>query len=111
MKVYNSFEVIGDNVSLNRTSPKHMDTSGAMAESQDQDVATSFGQLLNSALKKINTSQIRSDELTSKMITSPNEINIHEVMIAAQEAQMSLNFLKSVRDRVIRAYQDIINMR
>jgi flagellar hook-basal body complex protein FliE len=109
MKVMNSFDVIGDNVMLNKTSARHMDTAGQTAEPQD--IATSFGALLNNALKKVNDTQVKSDDLTTKMITSPNEINIHEVMIAAQDAQISLNFLKSVRDRVIRAYQDIVNMR
>lgn len=109
MKVLNSFQVIGDNVMLNKTNPKHMDNSGLVKESGD--IASSFGNVLNNALKKVNEAQLKSDDLTTRMITTPNEVNIHDVMIAAQEAQISLNFLKSIRDRVIRAYQEIINMR
>ncbi len=109
MKILNNYQALGDIVNLQKTHEKHMDITGETISSDD--ISTSFGQMLNSALKKVNTKQVKSDELTNQMITNPNDVNVHEVMIAAQEAQMSLNFLKQIRDRVVRAYQDIINMR
>ncbi len=105
----NNFQAMGDIVKLQKTNPKHLDTNGEIVQSDD--ISSSFGQMLNNALKKVNDKQVQSDELTNKMITNPNDVNVHEVMIAAQEAQMSLNFLKGIRDRVVRAYQDIVNMR
>lgn len=108
MEIYKSKEVIGDVVKLWKTHPNHFATD---AVEEEEDVEQSFGKLLSKALKKVNDLQIQADELTTKMITSPEEVNIHDVMIAAQKAQLSLNFVKAIRDRVIRAYQDIMNMR
>jgi len=38
-------------------------------------------------------------------------VDIHTVMIAAQKAEISLNFTKAVRDEAIRAYRDLMNLR
>ncbi len=109
MKIFSSTEVIGDIVKLKATNPKHF--KDVMRAEDDDGVEKSFGALLKNALKKVNDLQIKSDEMTTKMIVSPDEVNIHDVMIAAQKAQLSLNFVKAIRDRVIRAYQEIMNMR
>lgn len=109
MKIFSNFQTIGNVVNLRKTHNKHFGIPGS-AEKKD-DIAPSFSKVLNSALKKVNGLQHNSDYLTQKMITSPNEVNIHEVMIAMQKAQFSLNFTKSIRDRVVRAYQDVMSMR
>lgn len=110
MKIFSNYEVMGDIVNIRKTHEKHFGIDG-LKTSKDDNVVDSFGKMLNNAVKKVNNLQIGSDHLTQKMITEPNKVNIHEVMIAAQKAQFSLNFMKSIRDRVIRAYQTIINMR
>jgi len=109
MEIYTSKQVIGDEVKLFKTHLNHI--SDVIQVEEEDGVEKSFGKLLMNALKKVNDLQIKSDELTTKMIVSPDEVNIHDVMIAAQKAQLSLNFVKAIRDRVIRAYQEIMNMR
>jgi len=110
MQFLSNFDVIGDVVDIRRTHKKHFRAYPIQIE-KDDSVVNSFGKTLNSALKKVNNLQLESDRLTQLMITSPNKVNIHEVMIAVQKAQFSLNFTKAIRDRIIRAYQNIINMR
>lgn len=111
MKVLTDYQTLGDIVKVNRTNEKHMGLETGQAAGGDKDVVESFAQTLNTALKKVNEKQVQSDVLANQMIVAPNSVNVHDVMIAAQEAQMSLNFLKQVRDRVVKAYQEIINMR
>ncbi len=110
MKIFSNFEVMGDIVNISKTHKKHFGLEGLKA-SKDDNVVNSFGKMLNSALKKVNNLQIESNNLKMKSITEPNEINIHQAMIAAKNAEMAINFTKAIRDRVIRAYQTIINMR
>ncbi len=110
MKIYNGIDVIGDRVKLEATNKKHFPIIEGVSK-KNEDVEKSFGALLNNALKRVNDLQIKSDEMTQKMIAYPDEVNIHDVMIAAQKAKMSLEFVKAIRDRVVKAYQEIINMR
>ncbi len=110
MKIFSNYEVIGDIVNLSKTHKKHFDAKGIIAE-KDDNVVNSFGKMLNNALKKVNNLQVGADRLTQMMITSPDKVNVHDVMIAAQKAQFSLNFTKSLRDRIVRAYQTIVSMR
>ncbi|MBU1078170.1 MAG: flagellar hook-basal body complex protein FliE [Spirochaetes bacterium] len=109
MKIFSNFDTVGDLVQLRKTNSKHFGIQQKIIENDN--VPDSFGKVLNSALKKVNEMQNTSDNLTQKMITSPNEVNIHDVMIGVQKAQFSLNFTKAIRDRVLRAYQDIMSMR
>lgn len=110
MKIFNNFESVGDIIGLKKTNPKHFGEVSPATEEKD-DISTSFGNMLNSALKKVNNSQIEYTQLAQKMITSPNEVNPHEVTEAMAKAQFSLSFTKAIRDRVIHAYQEIMNMR
>ena len=63
------------------------------------------------ALNKVNNLQVESDDLAQKMIYEPETVDIHQVMIAAQKAELAITFTKSVRDEAIRAYRDLINLR
>ncbi len=108
MKIFSNKDAVGDVVKLKATNPKHFSFN---KEIKSEGVEESFGTLLNNALKSVNNLQLKSDEMTTKMITHPDEVNIHDVMIAAEKAKLSLDFLKAIRDRAIRAYQEIINMR
>lgn len=68
-----------------------------------------FGSLLKEAINNTNAQQVQSDILTQKLIHGEN-VNLHEVMIAAQKASISLNATMEVRNKVVEAYQEIIRM-
>ncbi len=109
MKLFSNFDVIGEAVNLRRTNKNHM--GRIIKQEKDDDIVTSFADTLNTALKKVNNQQMNYDNLQQKMVVEPHKVNIGQVMIAFQKAQFSLGFLKGIRDRVVRAYQNIINMR
>ena len=46
-----------------------------------------------------------------KMVASPEKVDIHQVMIANQKAEISLTFAKTVRDEVMQGYKELLNMR
>ncbi len=62
-------------------------------------------------LNTVNNLQLKSDELSRRLVTDPDSVDVHDVTIALAEANMSLNITKAVVDRVIRAYRDIITAR
>ncbi|MEW8955113.1 flagellar hook-basal body complex protein FliE [Clostridium sp.] len=65
-----------------------------------------FGDVLNEKLHKVNESQIASDEITEKFIKG-EDVEIHDVMIAAEEAKLSLQMAVQVRNKLVEAYQEI----
>jgi len=51
----------------------------------------------------------QSNDLTNKLATG--EINdLHQVMIAAEKANISLQFVIQVRNKAVEAYQEVMRM-
>jgi flagellar hook-basal body complex protein FliE len=80
-------------------------------ERANDDVTGSFADALMKAVGKVNNLTIESEELNQKMIHEPESVDIHTVMIAAQKAEIALNFTKAVRDEAIRSYRELMNLR
>jgi len=100
----------GNIVELKVIDPKHYSGSNKSKTASD-DISTSFKDMFNSAVGKVNNLQVDSENLTKKMIYAPETVDIHQVMIAAQKAELSLTFTKTIRDEAISAYRDLINLR
>lgn len=69
----------------------------------------SFSNTLKEAINKVNDFQVQSDTFTTKLIQGEN-VELHDVMIAAQKASITLNATVEVRNKVIEAYQEIMRM-
>ena len=69
----------------------------------------SFGTILKDAISVVNDSQVASDNLTNKLVNGDN-VELHDVMISAQKANITLNTALSIRNKVIDAYQEIMRM-
>jgi len=108
MSSINSFS--GHIVKLNTTDPLHYGAAPKIAREND-DVSGSFADMLNSALSKTNDLQIDSENLMQKMIYKPESVDIHQVMIATQKAEIALGLTKAVRDGAVNAYRELINLR
>jgi flagellar hook-basal body complex protein FliE len=63
------------------------------------------------AIGGVNADQMTSEALYQEMILNPDSVDAHDVSVAAAEAQMSLNITKSVVERAVKAYKDIISIR
>lgn len=68
-----------------------------------------FGNYLKNAIAEVNTAQINSDVMTEKLVLG-EQVELHDVMIAAQKATIALNATMEVRNKVVEAYQEIIRM-
>lgn len=69
-----------------------------------------FGKVLKNNFNKVNNLQNEADILTQKLATGEVE-NVHDVMIAAQKAEMSLNLMMEIRNKAIQAYQQMMTLR
>lgn len=68
-----------------------------------------FGEIFKQALQEVNKAQQVSDKMTTGLATGQVE-NIHEVMIAAEKASLSLELTMQVRNKVVEAYQEVMRM-
>lgn len=69
----------------------------------------SFSDFLNNAISEVNNLQIQSEQLNEAFAMGKND-NIHQVMIAAEKADMALQLTIQLRNKVLEAYQEIMRM-
>lgn len=71
---------------------------------------TDFAQVLKSALDNVNRAQRAADGLAARFEMGDPGARLHEVMIALQKANVSFQAMVEVRNRLVAAYHDIMNM-
>jgi flagellar hook-basal body complex protein FliE len=69
----------------------------------------SFSDFMNEALDKVNSLQKESTDATNSFISGETD-NIHTVMIAGAKADLALQMTLQVRNKVMDAYNEIMNM-
>ncbi|GBF50607.1 flagellar hook-basal body protein FliE [Leptospira ryugenii] len=99
----------GDRVSVQRTDNRHYGKTNE-AKSPDE-VAGTFADAMKKAFEQINDQQVTADEMTQKIVFDPNSVELHEVMIAAEKARISLTFAKTMTDGFVRAYRELTTLR
>ncbi len=105
----NNINPVGDIVQLVATNKKHF---GSMHVSKkNEDFVSGFANALKNALYKVNNLQRKSDELTKALAVRPDTVDIHDVTIAAEKARLALTLTKSIVDRAVQAYRELINLR
>ena len=72
--------------------------------------APGFGDLLKNTLDSVNEAQQTSRKLKTGFVTGSGDASLAEVMIAAQKANLSFRAVTEVRNKLVQAYQDIMNM-
>lgn len=70
---------------------------------------TEFQNLLSQSIQQVDQAQKVSDQMTAGLV-SGNVENVHEVMIAAQKASLSLELTMQVRNKMVEAYQEVMRM-
>jgi flagellar hook-basal body complex protein FliE len=70
---------------------------------------TGFGDMLTSMMSKVNDTQIAGDQAIVKL-ESGEAKHLHEVMIAVEEADISLRMLVQMRNKALSAYEEIMRM-
>lgn len=71
--------------------------------------STDFVSVLANAINQTNEFQLISDQYTQRLVTGEVD-NLHDVIIAGQKADISLQLLTAVRGKILDAYQEIMRM-
>lgn len=79
------------------------------AQSTENSGESSFSDMLKKSLEAVNEAQLNSDRLTNALAAGQN-VELHDVMIAAQKASILLEATVEFRNKVIEAYQEVMRM-
>lgn len=66
----------------------------------------SFSSILTEKLNSVNDKQVNADNITESFIKG-DETDIHNVMIATEEAKMSMELAIQMRNKIVEAYQEL----
>lgn len=110
MSLLSPSQVSGDIVHLKRTNPLHLDAAGQTGPVGETKASNNFPTMVLDALNGANAATQKSLSLERQSVIDPRSVNAHDLMIALAEANMAVSLTKAVTDRVLRAYQDIINI-
>ena len=69
-----------------------------------------FATLLKQGIDQVNQSQQRATELADAFARGAPGVELPQVMVQMEKASVSFRALTEVRNRLISAYQDIMNM-
>ncbi|RME15109.1 MAG: flagellar hook-basal body complex protein FliE [Bdellovibrio sp.] len=69
----------------------------------------SFSATLKSAIEKVNALQVDADKKAEDLAVGKAK-SIHEVMIAAEKADIAFKLMVQVRNKLLDAYQEIMKM-
>lgn len=71
---------------------------------------SSFGDLLKDAVNKVNETQNEAKTLASRFEMGDTSVELPEVMVALQKSSVSFQAMNQVRNRLLSAYQEVMNM-
>jgi flagellar hook-basal body complex protein FliE len=69
-----------------------------------------FAQVLKSSIDQVNQTQQQAQKMTEDFASGDPNANLHEVMISLQKANVSFQEMVQVRNKLVSAYQDIMNI-
>lgn len=69
-----------------------------------------FGEMFQQAINSVNATQQQASELATAFETGDPKVSLAQVMVASQKASVSFQALTQVRNRLVDAYKDIMNM-
>jgi flagellar hook-basal body complex protein FliE len=70
----------------------------------------SFSQVLRNAIDSVNDTQMTSSDMQKAFELGDPDIDLQDVMVQMAKANISFQTMIQVRNRIISAYQDVMNM-
>ncbi|MEO0974084.1 MAG: flagellar hook-basal body complex protein FliE [Pseudomonadota bacterium] len=72
--------------------------------------AVDFGAMLKSSIDAVNATQQSAGAMVQRFEVGDPQMELGEVMVALQKADISFKAMTEVRNRLVDAYQEIMNM-
>ena len=69
-----------------------------------------FSAALQNALQQVSQAQESAQQMAQNFSTGDSQVNLQDVMVNLQKANLSFQQMVQVRNKLVSAYQDIMNM-
>lgn len=69
-----------------------------------------FAELMKASLEQVSESQIQAKALATAFESGDAGVDIPQVMVALQKASISFEAITQVRNKLLNAYQEVMNM-
>lgn len=69
-----------------------------------------FAQVLKNSIDQVNATQKQAESLAANFAAGDGNTNLHDVMISLQKANLSFQEMVQVRNKLVTAYNDVMNM-
>ncbi len=83
---------------------------GSQLQNGTKPDAPDFSRMLKGAIDAVNENQKTAGELAEAFETGDPGVDLAQVMVAMQKASLSFQSMVQVRNKLLAAYQDIMNM-
>jgi len=70
----------------------------------------SFAELMQNSLDQVSAAQSKAKELAVAFESGDKNVELPEVMVALQKASISFQAVSEVRNKLLTAYQEVMNM-
>lgn len=84
-------------------------SNSKIQQSTNQNVPSTFKNLFKDALENVNKVEKESD-MKTQMLASGRDISLHDVMISAQKAAITIDATVQIQQKVIDAYNEVMRM-
>ncbi len=80
------------------------------ATSLETKAASPFSELMSQSIDQVNDAMQGSKAITARFETGDPSVSLAEVMINAQKASIQFSGMTEVRNKLLTAYKDVMNM-
>jgi flagellar hook-basal body complex protein FliE len=84
--------------------------AGAAGIGEAPAAKVSFSDALKSSLEQVSNSQIKADEMGKSFAMGDDKVSLSDVMISMQKANIGFQATVQVRNKLVSAYHEIMNM-
>ncbi len=84
--------------------------AGAPSPVRESASGSEFGTLLKQSIDSVNNLQQSAGKMTTAFETGASNVSIADVMVSSQKANVSFQATLQVRNKLVDAYQAVMNM-
>ncbi len=101
----------GINTILDQLRAASAQASGIKRQEAEHDVVkVDFGEALKTAVDKTNNRQQTAERMSRDFVSGESDRDLHDVMVSMQKANITFQTMVQVRNKLVTAYQEIMNM-
>lgn len=82
---------------------------GIQASSASQSATSDFSKILGDAVNSLAETENNANDMMSRLAAG-EDVDLHQVMLAAQEADIAFQVALQTRNKLVDAYQEIMRM-